>query len=157
MAAYRADIGLGIQLFMHGSSSRCIRYRGLVVVDMGKGMDSVRQVCAAIAISLLGTSAAFARSDLPANPEPTDRELSSLRSTAHNSTDRDQFGRKSHGVMSAVGAEKSWDGKGVPSGQKVQALAYENRIEFIPVRDLKSMRGFLAGIDTAVPRERDRV
>jgi hypothetical protein len=118
MAAYRPDIGLGIQLFMHGSSSRCIRYRGLVVVDMGKGMDSVRQVCAAIAISLLGTSAAFGRSDPPANPEPTYRELSSLGSTAHNSTDRDQFGRKSHGVMSVVVAEKSWDGTRVPSGQK---------------------------------------
>lgn len=46
---------------------------------------------------------------------------------------------------------------GLEPGQKVQALAYENRIEFIPVRSLKSMRGFLAGIDTAVRRERDRV
>jgi len=42
-------------------------------------------------------------------------------------------------------------------GQKVQALAYENRIEFIPVKSLKSMRGFLRGIDTSVRRERDRV
>jgi AbrB family looped-hinge helix DNA binding protein len=42
-------------------------------------------------------------------------------------------------------------------GQKVQALAYENRIEFIPVRPLKTMRGFLRGIDTTVRRERDRV
>ena len=42
-------------------------------------------------------------------------------------------------------------------GQKVQALAYENRIEFIPVRTLRSMRGFLKGIDTAVRRDRDRV
>ncbi|HYB72845.1 MAG TPA: AbrB/MazE/SpoVT family DNA-binding domain-containing protein [Candidatus Sulfotelmatobacter sp.] len=46
---------------------------------------------------------------------------------------------------------------GLAPGQKVQALAYENRIEFIPVRPLKKMRGFLAGIDTRVPRERDRV
>ncbi len=46
---------------------------------------------------------------------------------------------------------------GLEAGQKVQALAYENRIEFIPVRSLKHMRGFLKGIDTAVRRERDRV
>ncbi len=46
---------------------------------------------------------------------------------------------------------------GLEPGQKVQALAYENRIEFIPVRSLKRMRGFLRGIDTAVRRERDRV
>lgn len=46
---------------------------------------------------------------------------------------------------------------GLAPGQKVQALAYENRIEFIPVRPLRSMRGFLQGIDTTVRRERDRV
>jgi AbrB family looped-hinge helix DNA binding protein len=46
---------------------------------------------------------------------------------------------------------------GLEPGQKVQALAYDNRIEFIPVRSLKSMRGFLQGIDTMVRRERDRV
>jgi len=42
-------------------------------------------------------------------------------------------------------------------GQKVQALQYQNRIEFIPIRPLRSMRGFLKGIDTRVPRDRDRV
>lgn len=46
---------------------------------------------------------------------------------------------------------------GLEPGQKVQALAYDNRIEFIPVRALKTMRGFLKGIDTTVRRERDRV
>ena len=46
---------------------------------------------------------------------------------------------------------------GLEPGQKVQALAYDNRIEFIPVRSLKSMRGFLQGINTTVRRERDRV
>jgi len=42
-------------------------------------------------------------------------------------------------------------------GQKVQALAYGDRIEFIPLRTAKSMRGFLRGIDTTVARGRDRV
>ncbi|HTE45582.1 MAG TPA: AbrB/MazE/SpoVT family DNA-binding domain-containing protein [Gemmatimonadaceae bacterium] len=46
---------------------------------------------------------------------------------------------------------------GLEPGQKLQVLAYENRIEFIPVRSLKSMRGFLHGIDTTVHRNRDRV
>ena len=46
---------------------------------------------------------------------------------------------------------------GLQPGQKVQALQYQNRIEFIPVRTLESMRGFLHGIDTSVRRDRDRV
>lgn len=49
------------------------------------------------------------------------------------------------------------EGLGLEPGQRVQALAYENRIEFIPVRPMKSMRGFLKGIDTTVGRDRDRV
>jgi AbrB family looped-hinge helix DNA binding protein len=46
---------------------------------------------------------------------------------------------------------------GLKPGQKVQVLQYMDRIEFIPIRPLKQMRGFLKGIDTGVPRERDRV
>ncbi|MDP1860565.1 MAG: AbrB/MazE/SpoVT family DNA-binding domain-containing protein [Gemmatimonadaceae bacterium] len=42
-------------------------------------------------------------------------------------------------------------------GQKVQALQYQNRVEFIPVQPMRKMRGFLKGIDTSVPRDRDRV
>jgi AbrB family looped-hinge helix DNA binding protein len=42
-------------------------------------------------------------------------------------------------------------------GEKVEFLRYENRIEMIPVRDIKKMRGFLKGIDTTVEREKDRV
>ncbi len=43
------------------------------------------------------------------------------------------------------------------AGQKVQALSYENRIEFIPLKPARSLRGFLRGMDTAVRREADRV
>lgn len=46
---------------------------------------------------------------------------------------------------------------GLEPGQKLQVLQYENRIEFIPVRPMRSLRGFLKGIDTSVPRDRDRV
>ncbi|TLM99245.1 MAG: AbrB/MazE/SpoVT family DNA-binding domain-containing protein [Actinobacteria bacterium] len=42
-------------------------------------------------------------------------------------------------------------------GQQVQVVEYGDRVEFMPVRSIASMRGFLAGIDTAVPREDDRV
>jgi AbrB family looped-hinge helix DNA binding protein len=41
-------------------------------------------------------------------------------------------------------------------GQKVHALIYEDRIELIPVRPIKKMRGFLKGIDTRIDREADR-
>ena len=40
-------------------------------------------------------------------------------------------------------------------GQKVQALLYENRIELIPVRPIKKMRGILKGIETTIDRETD--
>ena len=43
------------------------------------------------------------------------------------------------------------------SGQKVQAILYDDRIELVPVRPARSMRGFLKGIDTTVVREDDRL
>lgn len=42
-------------------------------------------------------------------------------------------------------------------GQKVQAILYQDRIELVPVRPVREMKGFLRGIDTDVPREGDRV
>ncbi|BCO30310.1 hypothetical protein TspCOW1_04130 [Thiohalobacter sp. COW1] len=42
-------------------------------------------------------------------------------------------------------------------GEKIEVLIYDGRLEFIPVRDLKTARGFLKGIDTDVPRDKDRV
>ena len=46
---------------------------------------------------------------------------------------------------------------GLSPGQKVQAIAYGDRIELIPIRPIKKLRGFLKGIDTRVDREGDRV
>lgn len=46
---------------------------------------------------------------------------------------------------------------GIISGQKVQMLTYGNRIELIPIKPMSEMRGFLKGIDTEVPREKDRI
>jgi AbrB family looped-hinge helix DNA binding protein len=42
-------------------------------------------------------------------------------------------------------------------GQKIEVIVHKGRAEFVPVRDLKAMRGFLRGIDTRVPRDKDRV
>ncbi|MGA2259063.1 MAG: AbrB/MazE/SpoVT family DNA-binding domain-containing protein [Thermoguttaceae bacterium] len=42
-------------------------------------------------------------------------------------------------------------------GQKMQVVEHEGRIELIPERDIRAMRGFLKGIDTAFERETDRV
>lgn len=42
-------------------------------------------------------------------------------------------------------------------GQRIQVLLYDNRIEFILLKPIKQMRGFLKGIDTHVDRDRDRV
>ena len=46
---------------------------------------------------------------------------------------------------------------GIFSGQKIQVLTYRNRIELIPIKPMKKMRGFLKGIDTSVVRDKDRV
>jgi len=46
---------------------------------------------------------------------------------------------------------------GIVSGQKVQIMSYQGRIEVIPLKSMKEMRGFLKGIDTSVVREEDRV
>ena len=41
-------------------------------------------------------------------------------------------------------------------GEKLQVFRYQNRLEFIPVKDIKKMRGFLKGIDTNIERDEDR-
>jgi AbrB family looped-hinge helix DNA binding protein len=46
---------------------------------------------------------------------------------------------------------------GIEPGQKIQVLQYENRIELIPLKSIKEMRGFLKGIDTTVERDEERL
>ena len=45
---------------------------------------------------------------------------------------------------------------GLVPGQKFQIVLYGDRVELIPVRPIRRMRGFLKGIATRVPREDDR-
>lgn len=46
---------------------------------------------------------------------------------------------------------------GIKPGHKVQVILYEGRIELIPLKPIKKMRGFLKGMDTTIEREADRV
>lgn len=45
----------------------------------------------------------------------------------------------------------------ISPGQRVQVVVYGDRIELIPVKPVKRLRGFLKGIDTRIPRDLDRV
>jgi AbrB family looped-hinge helix DNA binding protein len=42
-------------------------------------------------------------------------------------------------------------------GQKMQVIEYGGRIELVPERDIKELRGFVKGINTEFEREEDRV
>jgi AbrB family looped-hinge helix DNA binding protein len=44
----------------------------------------------------------------------------------------------------------------VRPGQKIQVMAYQNRIELILIQPIQSSRGFLKGIDTQIERDEDR-
>lgn len=43
------------------------------------------------------------------------------------------------------------------AGEKLRVLRYGDRVEFIPVRSIQEMRGFLRGMDTTIEREDDRL
>ena len=45
----------------------------------------------------------------------------------------------------------------VRPGQKMQVVEYAGRIELIPERNIKELRGFIKGINTEFTREEDRV
>jgi len=46
----------------------------------------------------------------------------------------------------------------IKSGQKLQVIAYNNRVVLIPVRSIKEARGSLKGMDSRIEREEeDRV
>ena len=42
-------------------------------------------------------------------------------------------------------------------GQKLQVIELDGRIELIPEKDIKDLKGFLKGIDTNIEREFDRI
>lgn len=42
-------------------------------------------------------------------------------------------------------------------GQKMHVLSYQNRVEFIPVMEIRKSRGMFKGINTDFERENDRL
>jgi len=44
---------------------------------------------------------------------------------------------------------------GLRPGEKFQVISFDDRIELIPVRPMRTMRGFLRGLDPSFERERD--
>ena len=42
-------------------------------------------------------------------------------------------------------------------GEKLQVFSYQNRLEFVSVKDIKKMRGFLKGMNTEIKRDKDRI
>ena len=46
---------------------------------------------------------------------------------------------------------------GLAPGEKLRVLSYAGRVELVPVRTMKSLRGFLKGMDTAIERGKDRL
>ena len=42
-------------------------------------------------------------------------------------------------------------------GMKLHVFRHDDRVEFMPLKSMKGMRGFLKGIDTSVDREDDRL
>ena len=43
------------------------------------------------------------------------------------------------------------------AGEEFRVLQYADRVELIPVRPIREMRGFLRGMDTTIEREADRL
>jgi AbrB family looped-hinge helix DNA binding protein len=42
-------------------------------------------------------------------------------------------------------------------GMKLHVFRHEDRVEFMPLKTIKRMRGFLKGMDTLIDREDDRL
>ena len=45
----------------------------------------------------------------------------------------------------------------IKAGEKMLVLRYGDRVEFIPVRPVQEMRGFLRGMTSTIEREEDRL
>jgi AbrB family looped-hinge helix DNA binding protein len=46
---------------------------------------------------------------------------------------------------------------GLQPGMKLHVFNHDDRVEFVPVRSARQMRGFLRGMDTAIERDSDRL
>ncbi|MDR2706799.1 MAG: AbrB/MazE/SpoVT family DNA-binding domain-containing protein [Planctomycetaceae bacterium] len=46
---------------------------------------------------------------------------------------------------------------GLKAGVSFEIIAYSNRIELVPIKPIKNLKGILKGIDTNIIREEDRI
>ena len=46
---------------------------------------------------------------------------------------------------------------GVRPGEKFQVVNYDGRVQLIPLRKMRDMKGLLRGMDTTLTREADRL
>ncbi len=53
--------------------------------------------------------------------------------------------------------QKIREALGLRTGEKAKVVAFRNRIEIIPMQEVKRLRGYLKGIDTSMGRDGDRV
>ena len=44
---------------------------------------------------------------------------------------------------------------GLRPGEKLQVISFDDRIELIPIRPMREMRGFLQGLDPTFEREKE--
>lgn len=45
----------------------------------------------------------------------------------------------------------------IQKGDRMEVIAYENRIELILIKPIQTLKGFLKGIDTNIERDEDRL
>jgi len=46
---------------------------------------------------------------------------------------------------------------GLEAGDSFEFISYNNRIELIPIKPIKKLKGIFQGIDTNIMREEDRI
>lgn len=42
-------------------------------------------------------------------------------------------------------------------GERFHVISYDGRVELVPVRKMREMRGFLRGLTSDIPRDEDRL
>ena len=53
--------------------------------------------------------------------------------------------------------EEIREATGIKAGTAFEVFSYNNRIELIPIKPIKDLKGIFNGIDTRISRENDRV
>jgi len=53
--------------------------------------------------------------------------------------------------------EEICEATGIKSGTSFEVIHYNNRIELIPLKPIKNLKGIFKGIDTNIIRDNDRI